>query len=76
MINLSLFLEGVNRFVRIDVTIEPYMSCGQPINKAQGSALGSLALEPPTRLSPCSGFSSQIQNFCTKKQRGGDSNPW
>ena len=28
----------------IDVTpLAPYMSCGQPINKVQGSALGSLA---------------------------------
>ena len=31
----------------IDVTsLEPYMCCAQPINKAQGSALGSLALNP------------------------------
>ena len=40
----------------IDVsTLEPYMSCGQPINKAQGSALGALALNPLTRLTPCRG---------------------
>ena len=30
--------------------LEPYMSCGQPINKAQGSALGSLVQPTKRRL--------------------------